>query len=252
MSSVRNVMIDHKALIVACLSQYRMVREQLGGDSNVQIAIMGDDPTKFIFKIEGITGDESDPDSKEFEGGQYIGMIWQDSLQKPPSFKIYTPNGVIETGTANVCTVISKYHPQNYRPELKIYGFITNMMGAIKCWRYTRWGIGLLYNGDEKKQSAQIVRCAKLSKAWNLKHYPDELKAFDVEDLMCSVSKKLAEVTLNEKKIEEDREKMLDTMKTKKTTGRVRPTRRKKTGVKEVNKESKEKTPDVQTDEKDR
>lgn len=226
MSSVQKLQIGNMALIKACLSQYRLVRNQLGSDGNVQIAIIGDNPTQFFFKIKGIVNDDSTTKS-EFDGGEYIGVIWQNSLQTPPSFKIYTPNGVIKCNTDAVCTSISKYHPQNYRPELKIYGFITNMMGVIKCWRYTKYGIGLLYDGNEEKQFLTICKYAAESKEYNRKHHYDILEAFMDENLNECISTQLQVVTLEETKIEQDKETMIKQIETVKTTIRkhIRPTR---------------------------
>jgi hypothetical protein len=226
MASVKNIRIGNKPLIQACLSQYLMAIDKLGRGSLVQIAIMGDDPTTFVFKIEGITGTDDDPTGMEFGGGQYLGIIWQSDLRNPPKFKIYTPNGVMKDNTESICTSISKYHPQNYRPELKIYGFICNMMGALKCWRDTKHGIGLLYDGDEKLQTANIIRLAAKSKAYNIKHHADILEAFIEESLVSSVSKKLEVVALEEDKIEQNKIKMIEKLK---KPARARPTRKPKT-----------------------
>ena len=209
-----------------------MAKKELGKE--VSITIVGDDPCQMCFKISGITGSEDDPDSKEFEGGVYLGIIKQKSLATPPEFMLYTPNGVVETGTYNVCTAISKYHSQQYRPEMKIYGFISNMMGAIKCWRFTKTGIGLMYDGDVMKQSANITRLAKLSVRYNQKHHADILKAFDEEEspelLDGGIIDQLKEVVIEEKKIEESCKKLKTLMGLKKDAEkRHRPVRKKKT-----------------------
>jgi len=205
-----------------------MARKRLGNDSNVQIAFVGDDATRFAFKIEGITGDDIDPTGREFEGGQYLGVIWQDSLENPPKFIMYTPNGVIKCNVSAVCVSISDYHRQNYRPVLKIYGFITNIMGAIKCWRDTEHGINLLYDGDVEKQVVNIRRLAKTSKAYNEKYHRDILKLFEEESLTSDISTKLAKVTLDEEAVEKSKADMLKTINNKKPATRTRPTRKPK------------------------
>lgn len=215
-----NGRLGYAKLAKACLNSYLTAREHLGPDSNVKIAIMGDDPTRFVFKIDGISGDHD-----EFKGGQYIGLIWQDSLTDPPQFKIYTPNGVIECNTAAICTSISKYHPQNYRPELGIYGFISSMMGAIQCWETTKHGIGMLYDGNLPKQIANIRKFAKASKAYNTKYHADVLAAFDSDDLDDNIAKQLEQVKLDNEKTEHAKEEMKSKLAVKKST-RTRPTRK--------------------------
>ena len=204
-----------KELVRACMSQYLMAQENLEG-SNIRLVFAGDQANEFWFMISGITGDEGDPESKEFEGGVYLGKIRQTDLRRPPLFMMYTPNGVIAEGTENVCTVISKYHPQNYRPELKIYGFITNMMGALKCWRYTKYGIGLLYDGNIDAQHRNIVRLAKASMTWNRKHHPEILEAFDEQKVNKELSEGIEKVKLEEAKQAEKKEDRMAKLKAKK------------------------------------
>jgi hypothetical protein len=217
------LVIGHRSLVKACLQQYRMVREK--SDRTIQIAITGDDPTEFVFKIEYIGGDNPGDEGYEFQGGQYIGRIHQKSLELPPSFEMWTPNGVMSTDTESICVSISKYHSQNYRAELGLYGYLVNIVVAMLCWKETKYGIGLKYNGDIRNQVSDITMCAASSHEWNLKHRTIELDAIADQVLTQSLTEQLDQLQVDDEKRQEQSEVMKETLAKKAKTKRGRPVR---------------------------
>ena len=217
------LVIGRKSLLKACLEQYRIVRNK--GDRTIQIAIMGDDPTQYTFKIEFIGGDKEGDEGFEFSGGQYMGIIHQKSLEKPPNFMMYTPNGVIQTNTEAVCVSISKYHSQNYRPELGLYGYLVNIVVAILCWKETGHGIGLLFDGNINPQVCKITNFASKSHEWNAKHKSVELAAIAEQSLTPNLTKQLNQLNIDDTERQCATDVMKKKLDNKKATKRVRPTR---------------------------
>lgn len=137
----------------------------------------------FIILNFNIPDDETDEEYKNFKDASYICLLLcpEEFPRKPPYLYSVTPNGYYakdhtgKDGTV-ICISIGSFHSENYPTTIGITGFsyaaydmfynAGKLMGG--------GGIGHIHmnkNDDNK------LRHARVSKEWNIQHFPTVIKA---------------------------------------------------------------------------
>lgn len=106
----------------------------------------------------------------EFKGGEYLGEIVApaDYPFKPPAFRLYTPNGVFQSGEFP-CVSIGHYHSKDYPcAKVGMHGFIYQIGGTLSSQKSLTDGIAII----RERTNASIAAYAAASVKWNAKNHP--------------------------------------------------------------------------------
>jgi Ubiquitin-protein ligase len=104
--------------------------------------------TKWFVMLSGFDGDEG-----EYKDGEYLVEldIPPGFPRDPPVFRFLTPNGLFEVGVS-ACVHIGVYHPENYRPAIKLYSFCEQLVSGMIGWKFIGSGIGIINTTVEQKK----------------------------------------------------------------------------------------------------
>ena len=139
-----------------------------------RLAIMPDDPYKWIIEIKGI--------NDQFRG-TYLCLLdlprGSDGLKflgYPCDFTLYTPNGFCEHGHPRICISIGRYHEKDYRPAMGICGFILSIADVMRlsCTENIE-GIGIFKDATPASRQSY----ADTSAAYNARNHKDLLELLD-------------------------------------------------------------------------